>query len=229
LKKGVQNSIDNGIDDGLTKAAIQNIDNSLDDGISAAAASTAKSTASSALKGMKYAAVPLMIIGIGLDIKDLNDAYVKDQEEGGYRNTVATSGRIAGAWGGGLAGAKIGAAAGAAVGAFFGGIGAVPGAIIGGVAGGIIGAIGGALAGEYIASEAYDIAEGGPSVPMTRTPIHETISAEYDYSIPITLPGGFDPGESIAPSIPNENFFIPSINRPPLHETISYEVSMDVK
>jgi hypothetical protein len=201
---------------------------SLDDGVSAAA-STAKSTASSAMRGLRYAVVPLVIVGIALDVIDLRKAYKKDQEEGGYRNTVTTSGRIAGAWAGGLAGAKVGAVAGAAVGAFFGGVGAGPGALIGGVIGGIAGAIGGALAGEHIASEAYDIAEGGSSVPMTRTPIHETISTEYDYSIPITVPGGFAPDEFIAPSVPSEEFFIPSINRPPMHETISYEVSMDVK
>ncbi len=142
---------------------------SADDAVSAAARSstmaaakgTAKSTASGALKAMRYAAVPLMIIGVAMDVIDLHNAYKKDQEEGGYRNTVTTSGRIAGAWGGGLAGAKIGAAAGAAVGVWFGGIGAAPGALIGAVAGGILGAIGGSLAGEYVAGEVYDAAEGG--------------------------------------------------------------------
>jgi hypothetical protein len=64
---------------------------------------------------------------------------------------------------------------------------------------------------------------------MTRTPIHETISTEYDYSPPITLPEGFDPGEFITPAAPDGEIFVPYTKRTPTHETVSYEISMDVK
>ncbi len=64
---------------------------------------------------------------------------------------------------------------------------------------------------------------------MTRTPIHETISTEYDYSPPITLPEGFDPGEFIPPSDTSGELFVPYTKRTPIRETVSYEISMDVK
>ncbi|MGB3082400.1 MAG: hypothetical protein WBB86_05385, partial [Candidatus Omnitrophota bacterium] len=165
--------------DDLYDDVIKNVDNSMDDGVKAAARSAAKNAAKTApktaFKAMKYAAVPLMVIGIALDAKDLYDAHQKDKLEGGHRNLTATSGRVAGAWAGAAIGAKGGAMAGAAIGALFGGVGAVPGAIIGGILGGIIGGVAGSMGGEYVATKAYDKAtEEKPATqfqnPLTSVP-----------------------------------------------------------
>lgn len=180
-----------------------------------------KTAVTKAAPVVRYAVPILIVAGIVLDGIDLYNAYQKDKEEGGYRNTVETSGKIAGTWAGGLAGAKIGAVAGFCIG---GPIGAAIGAVAGGIVGGLIGA----YAGKEIASTGYDIATGEGPVTNTRVPMHETISTQYEYSPAITMPEGFNNNFDASYFMPNNITLDYGATSQALQGTISYDASLDL-
>jgi exosome complex RNA-binding protein Csl4 len=104
--------------------------------------SALKSTAKFAGNVLKRVAVPLTVIGAGIDIMSTETDTTKTREQ----KNVAHAGT-----GGGLAGAAAGAATGAMLGAFGGPLGMAIGGLIGGVAG----SFGGAAAGEKTAEVYY--------------------------------------------------------------------------